>query len=237
MGQDLNMMALINSPEWGEARVEPSGALLLFALVQGLRPQLIVDSGTYRGLSATVFALACPEAHIHTFDPVDHGAREHWERWGVADRITFHQQPSVSPPDQLRDVHFAFFDAADHDELIDGKPCGVHTGDYALEEWGVWRERLIPGASVGWHDSLPHSSLYAGLEHIQQTNDLDLVKFFPTPNGLALGIFKPRAWRVRRILAHLEQVETGGRPRGCYFWDHPRDIEPMPGMARLFTGI
>lgn len=75
------------------------------------------------------------------------------------------------------------------------------------------------------------------MEHIQQTYDLDLVKFFPTPNGIALGVFKPGAWRMRGILANLDQVAKGGRSRCCYFWDQPRDVDPKPSIPDLYTGI
>ncbi|MAG36829.1 MAG: hypothetical protein CL878_11390 [Dehalococcoidia bacterium] len=235
MSREVNVMEVIDSPEWGTNRVEAPASLLIFALIRAARPQVIVDCGTHRGCSSTILALASPGAQVHTFDPVDHGAREHWERWGVDDQITFHQRRSDSPPEDLKDVHFIFFDAAH--ELVDGRPAGVHTGQYALEEWTAWRDRLLPGALVGWHDSVPRSSLYAALEQIQQTNDLDLVKFLPTPSGLALGIWKPRAWHARRVLAELDQLENGGPPTGFYLWDDPRDVTSLAGPNNILVGI
>jgi hypothetical protein len=46
----------------------PAG-LSLFVMAHFLDPKLIVESGTYKGLSAYILASACPTATIHAFDP------------------------------------------------------------------------------------------------------------------------------------------------------------------------
>jgi hypothetical protein len=46
-----------------------ASGLCLFVMARCLRPQLIVESGVYKGLSSYILASACPTATIHVFDP------------------------------------------------------------------------------------------------------------------------------------------------------------------------
>jgi hypothetical protein len=45
-----------------------TGGLSLFVMAHFLNPKVIVESGTYKGLSAYILSSACPAATIHAFD-------------------------------------------------------------------------------------------------------------------------------------------------------------------------
>lgn len=45
-----------------------NNALFLFLVAQAIAPDVIIDSGTYKGASAWALALACPDAKIYSFD-------------------------------------------------------------------------------------------------------------------------------------------------------------------------
>lgn len=53
-------------------------ALSLFVVARILKPDRVVELGTHRGLSAWLFARACPGAAIESFD-IDHGTLVHRE--------------------------------------------------------------------------------------------------------------------------------------------------------------
>jgi hypothetical protein len=47
-----------------------NGALQIFAVARALRPDVVIESGVFRGLTTWVLRQACPQARLFCFDPV-----------------------------------------------------------------------------------------------------------------------------------------------------------------------
>jgi hypothetical protein len=111
----------------------------LFALLEFVRPRVIVEAGTYRGHFACGAARIVPGAHIHTFDPIDHG----WPR--TDPNITYHQRDFDFVPEPF---DFAFVDS--------GPPFVEGTEWEHTMRWRHWKfacESILPGGIVVCHDT------------------------------------------------------------------------------------
>lgn len=179
------LVRLLTDGDFGGESVTHWEGLLLYALVNATRPLVIAETGTHKGISAALLALASPEAMVHTCDVEDHHARVLWERHGLASRIWFHHRPSLSLPRMALapdSVQFAFFDS-------------LHEAAYIRREWEEWRDYLAPGALVAWHDSRWAPVLGAVLDLSNWDDELELLNL-PTECGLALGQYRAEStWR------------------------------------------
>jgi caffeoyl-CoA O-methyltransferase len=106
--------AELRSPQMLTGTVE--GRLLEF-LVFALRPQRVLELGTYSGYSAVSMAgVLPPGGHIDTCE-VDETyatvARRYLEEAGLADRVTIHLGPALETIDRLEDVFDLIFIDAD----------------------------------------------------------------------------------------------------------------------------
>lgn len=164
--------------------VKAPEALVLYGLAAATLPRLIVETGTNKGISAALLALGAPGATVHTFDVEDHGARDLWARYRVADRVVFHHTSSLEVPTgeiEAGSVHLAFFDAD-------------HRAPYVFREWEAWRTRIAPGGLVLWHDSWWPEVLGVMRAMAEVDSDLTLLNL-PTEQGLAVAQFRRgEAW-------------------------------------------
>ena len=89
----------------GKMAIAPEQAALLAWLARLMRVENYLEIGTFTGYSSTAIALALPEhAQLTCCDiNVTHTAiaRQHWQRAGIAHKITLHLQPAIITLDEL----------------------------------------------------------------------------------------------------------------------------------------
>ena len=89
----------------GKMAIAPEQAALLAWLARLMRVENYLEIGTFTGYSSTAIALALPEnARLTCCDiNVTHTAiaRQHWQRAGIAHKITLHLQPAIITLDEL----------------------------------------------------------------------------------------------------------------------------------------
>lgn len=102
----------------GGMQISPDQAEFFTILTSLLRPSLVVEVGTFTGMSALAFAAGLgPDGRILCCDVNEEWtaiAREHWEAAGVADRIELRIAPAIETLRALPDdtvVDLAFIDA------------------------------------------------------------------------------------------------------------------------------
>jgi predicted O-methyltransferase YrrM len=164
-----------NEASW-PGSIVPEGGLLLQTLVRNIQPTVIVETGTFTGVSTIWLASglqALGRGHVHTYDlfqmppqeapaaALFHGTvRGSVERRlanaGLGDLVTLHEGDSasnlVASHDQLRatgGVQFAFLD-------------GDHSPEAALADLRAVEPVLPIGGFVVLHDTFPEVSSWSG---------------------------------------------------------------------------
>lgn len=145
----------------GDALVPEEGELL-YALVRCIKPSLVIETGTHRGLSTSYIALALAnneKGRVITCDPYDWYPQQNFDQLEerVRSRIEFKKQrgDTLEIPDG-ESIDFAFID-------------GFHGKDDVIQEVEHLFPRLAPRAIVVFHDCDPcqeswDSGVNAGLK-------------------------------------------------------------------------
>jgi predicted O-methyltransferase YrrM len=101
------------------------------------------EVGTGTGWTAIVLALARPGRHVHSFDVSEHQQRARYLELAPASvRARIHlevRDGREGPPAQLPELDFLFIDSS-------------HELEETLATFGLWSQRLRPGAVVAFHD-------------------------------------------------------------------------------------
>lgn len=140
----LGRLELVNHPLFAglgplDGTATDSASLrTLLALVDFVRPRVILEVGTYRAHFAVPVARALPQARVHTFDPIDFG----WDK-SLAPNITFHQRDFDAAPEPFE---FAFVDS--------GPPAITPDDDIRWRHWQLACALVEPGGLVVCHDTL-----------------------------------------------------------------------------------
>jgi predicted O-methyltransferase YrrM len=138
--------AVATRDQWTiEAVTRPRELSLLLRLARGR--MVVVEDGTATGWTAAAFALAEPGRRVITLDPQVRPERDAY--LGLLDddarsRVELVQAGSEQGPRALGDAEPPAVDVL----FLDGD----HSREGVLTAFEAWRETLVPGAVVGFHD-------------------------------------------------------------------------------------
>lgn len=118
--------------------------MLLYWLVKELKPKVVIETGTHRGLTSLYMAHALYEngvGHLTTYDPFEWGQRGNFAKFlELMPYVTYKQKPGKEMDES--DIDFAFID-------------GFHNFKDVFDEIRVLLPRLAKNATVVFHDCWP----------------------------------------------------------------------------------
>ncbi len=140
-----------------QMQIAPEQGEFMAALVELLRPSLIVEVGTFTGYSALAMARALEriepggDARIICCDVSEEWTsigREHWERAGVADRIDLRIAPAIEtlrslPADTSIDLAFIDADKGGYADYYDEILRRLSPGGAILVDNTLWSGAVI----------------------------------------------------------------------------------------------
>lgn len=143
--------------------------LILMQEILNVKPKVIVETGTHRGLTTCYLGLAAKEvgAHIYTYDPFDWGASGNFAKF-LDLPITYFKKAGILC--EMQEVGFAFID-------------GFHEKHHVLSEIDMILPKLIKGAIVYFHDT-NGSDIYCDVPGALTEKNLQ-VEYLKTTNGMA----------------------------------------------------
>lgn len=119
--------------------------VILYEEIKKLKPKLVVETGTHRGLTTCYMLCALAEngdGHLHTADPYEWGAYGNFAKFmELHPFVTYYQMPGVQMADKIEgEIEFAFID-------------GFHEKVEVLAEIDKIFPKLKEGAVVYFHDT------------------------------------------------------------------------------------
>lgn len=144
--------------------------VMLMQAILDAKPQVIIETGTHRGLTTCYMALAAKEigAHIYTYDPYDWGAAGNFSKF-LDLPITYFKKAGILC--DIQKIDFAFID-------------GFHEKNQVVSEIDMLLPRLSKGAQVYFHDTNGADDACDVPGGIQERNLK--VTYLKTLNGMAL---------------------------------------------------
>jgi predicted O-methyltransferase YrrM len=128
----------MNVPSWDNHASAPSQCQLLASLVRCQMPNVLVESGTYRGHMAIHIGSVLDElshGHLHTSDPIMYCPAN------MGERVTYYQKDFLDMLDLIPgQIDFAYIDGTDH-----SRPNGA---DLRWIHFKAVQERLRPGGII-----------------------------------------------------------------------------------------
>lgn len=116
-----------------------------------IRPERILEIGTYTGYSAIAMAEGlAPQGHLHTIDineELETKVRAYFEKAGLTDKITFHigNALEIIPElDETFDMVFIDADKINYGKYYDLVIDKVRTGGFILVDNVLWSGKVIP---------------------------------------------------------------------------------------------
>lgn len=200
MYQDLTKLSLTFEQKIiTEVPAEDSTAIdekeLLYQAIRDLKPSVVVETGTHRGLTSLYLAHALFDnghGHLHTADPYDWDAPGNFRKFPeLEQRITYHRKPGFEMIRELSNIDFAFID-------------GFHEKHEVVAELLELASRLSPGAVVYLHDtagSNVHCDVPGALEQMGW-----VVEFINSTNGMAKYVHKNTVGMDDKVPPHQETV-------------------------------
>lgn len=153
--------------------------MVLYNEIKKLKPKVVVETGTHRGLTSLYLLHALwenGEGHLHTADPYEWGAKGNFRKFPELEKhVTWYQLRGSEMISELNDIDFAFID-------------GFHEKVEVLEEMNALLPRLAENAVVYLHDTngsnefcdVPGALKELGLK----------VEYLKTQNGMAKYVHK-----------------------------------------------
>jgi len=173
----------------GEDSTSREEKLILMKAIKKLKPKVIVETGTHRGLTTLYMLCAVAEngiGHIHTADPFEWGQRGNFRKFPELENlVTFYQIPGKDL--QVKGIDFAFID-------------GFHEKHEVLAEIDALFPYLNEGAHVYFHDT-NGSNIHCDVPGAIDERKLK-VEYLKTQNGMAHYIHttkKKNAGRKRKV--------------------------------------
>lgn len=116
--------------------------MILYKEIKKLKPEVVVETGTHRGLTALYMLHALWEngkGHLHTADPYEWGQRGNFRKFPELEQyVTYYDIPGKDLP--VDKIDFAFID-------------GFHEKVEVLDEIDALFPKLNEGAVVYFHDT------------------------------------------------------------------------------------
>ena len=141
---------------------------LIVALVDAVKPQIVVEVGSYLGYTAAAIGVVIRGyGHLHSFEADPHLAKEAAER---CQHLPVTVRPLVDTdydPLVLGPVDFLFVDGS-----LDNR----------ADSLAHWCPALSPGALIAVHDSLKYPEVTEAVDQFETAEHLNIV----TPRGLTL---------------------------------------------------
>ena len=151
--------------------------MILHNAILELKPEVIVETGTHRGLTTLYMLEAVLEngkGHIHSFDPFEWGQNGNFRKFPELEKlVTFYQQRGDSC--EVKDIDFAFID-------------GWHEKLEVLSEMSKIFPNLKDGAHVYFHDT-NGSNIHCDVPGAIEEYGIE-VEWLKTHNGMARYIHK-----------------------------------------------
>lgn len=154
--------------------------MILYEEIKKLKPQVVVETGTHRGLTTLYMLHALWEngtGHLYTADPFEWGAKGNFRKIPELEQYVTYQQVRGSEliTGISNEIQFAFID-------------GFHEKKEVLEEMNVLLPKLADKAVVYLHDT-NGSNEYCDV--IGAIDELGLkVDYLKTTNGMARYVHK-----------------------------------------------
>lgn len=146
--------------------------MVLYKAIKKLKPKVVVETGTHRGLTSLYMAHALFEnkkGHLHTADPYEWGAVGNFRKFPqLEERITYYQIPGKDL--NVENIDFLFID-------------GYHEKIEVLAEIDALFPKLNKGAHVYFHDT-NGSNISCDVPGAIDERGLK-VKYLKTKNGMA----------------------------------------------------
>lgn len=139
----VELLAKLRGDTWGQdAAADADSLAALVRLSKG--SQIIVEIGTALGWTAGALAIANPDAHVVTFDPIAHERSVYLGRLprGVGQRVWPVPRRGDEGPVFPTLVDLLFID-------------GAHDREAVVGDFQAWAPSLRPGAIVAFHDYAP----------------------------------------------------------------------------------
>lgn len=148
--------------------------MLLYWLIRETKPEVVVETGTHRGLSGTYLAHALHDnkkGHLHTADPFDWGQHGNFRKFPELEkRITFYNERGEDMIKKLDKIDFAFID-------------GFHEDFEVIPEIEALIPKLSKRAVVVFHDCWYGDT--AGVNEAVEKAGLKSV-WIPTKNAIRI---------------------------------------------------
>lgn len=123
----------------------------LYGLIRAIKPKVIVETGTHKGLTSCYMAAALKdngEGELYTADPFEWGAQGNFNKFPELP-ISYYQIPGKTL--NIKNIDFLFID-------------GFHEKQEVLDEVNHFTPLLSPLAIVVFHDCHPSNSPSADVE-------------------------------------------------------------------------
>lgn len=153
--------------------------MILYNEIKKLKPNVVLETGTHRGLTSLYMAHAIWEngfGHLYTADPYEWGAKGNFRKFPELEAFTTWKQIRGSQMiAEVEGIEFAFID-------------GYHEKVEVLEELDALLPRLADGAVVYFHDtngSNEHCDVPGAIEEKGLK-----VEYIKTQNGIAKYVHK-----------------------------------------------
>ena len=139
----MKYLELINKEIPADDSASVGEKMLLYWLIRELKPEIVIETGTHKGLTTAYMAHALfdnQKGHIHTADPFDWGQRGNFSKIGeIGNFITYYQEQGEDMIKKIDKIDFAFID-------------GFHEKHKVLPEIRELIPKLSKNAIVVFHD-------------------------------------------------------------------------------------
>lgn len=153
--------------------------MMLYEAIKKLKPDVVVETGTHRGLTSMYMLCALAEngkGHLYTADPFEWGAYGNFAKFPeLLPYVTYFQKPGKELANDVKDIDLMFID-------------GFHEKEIVVEEIDALFPLLKEGAHVYFHDTNGRHPTCDVPGAIEERN-LE-VEYLKTLNGMAHYVHK-----------------------------------------------
>lgn len=193
--------------------------MILYEELRTLKPNVVVETGTHRGLTTLYMLHALWEngsGHLHTADPFEWGARGNFRKFPELEKhVTYYQIPGKDL--RVEGIDFMFID-------------GFHEKHFVLEEIDALFPYLNPGAVVYFHDTNGRNE-YCDVPGAIEERGLS-VTYLKTQNGMAKYVHKKTVGLDAKAPTHEALVGENNQGEGTDQLPKPQPKKRMASGTR-----